>query len=62
MKKKYEQSKLIQVSNENAPKNQGLDCDVQGNTAGRNSFTWVAFIEIEEKTRSYLSMTGSKGD
>lgn len=46
---KYEQSKSIQVSNGNATKNQGLDRDMQGNTAERNPFTWVALIEIENQ-------------
>lgn len=58
----YDQSKLIGLSKRNAKKKKGIDYDMQGKIAERNRFTSVAFVEIEEKTKRYLSMTRSKGD
>lgn len=58
----YDQSKLIQVSKGNAKKEKSLDCDVQWHITERSRFIPMALVEMEEKTRRYLSITSSIDD
>lgn len=53
---------MIRVSKGKAWKQKGVDYDMQENTTEKNRFTSMALVEVEERTRRYLSITRSKGN